>query len=340
MEQRTEASSSNRYSLRVWSSVSRTLSSFKTTAAAWAPTVGVHAQPNRGEVAIAKVDSEDSGGSSPTISSRSRRKTNSFTVERKRSMENPIWPVKETTRRPRSTWWSGVWTLPASLLGASPAVTPSSTVSRRDETASCPSTNRTSVDFASLKYTRESFVDMLFDTHLYEKFVAFAKATLCTENVMFYEAFVHLEVLLAKYVPVEIQMEAGMTRCLTRFLLEQSSRSSSPASTKGNSVPRSSLPIEVQQAITQFYRTFIMAGSPFEVNISHAIRQNVVDSLPEMFATQNMSEKGISLSENNVDCDIPVTIFDEAADEILDLLFRNTFHLFVTQQYEPSGLGL
>lgn len=151
---------------------------------------------------------------------------------------------------------------------------------------------------------------------------------------MFYEAFVHLEVLLAKYVPVEDQMETGMTRCLTRFLLEQSCRSSS----KGNSLPRSSLPIDVQRAILQFYRTFIIAGSPYEVNISHAIRQNVVDSLPETFTASKPSEHEASLSAGP-ECSIPVHIFDEAADEILDLLFRNTFHLFVAQQYEPSAHG-
>ncbi|KAI8918440.1 hypothetical protein DFJ77DRAFT_508675 [Powellomyces hirtus] len=174
-----------------------------------------------------------------------------------------------------------------------------------------------------LLYTRDGFVRMLFHAESYAEFVTFARDTLCLENIMFYESFVRLELQIAESLPAASGVppaDTGLTRCLVRFL--ENNALSSAYDPENYLVPPS-----IMNNLILFYSTFIMPGAQHEVNISHALRKGIIKELQ-----QKDEETGIPAlvaAEG-----VPITVFDAAADEILDMLYRNTFHLFLRQREE------
>lgn len=142
--------------------------------------------------------------------------------------------------------------------------------------------------------------------------------TLCLENIMFYEAYIRLELQIAESLPAAAGVpkpETGLTRCLLRFL---ENNAASPTSSTAHQYL---IPPSIMNHVLLFYSTFIMPCAQHEVNITHAIRRRIITQL------QQKDEAGVPAAM--APSGIPITVFDAAVDEILDLLYRNTFHLFL-----------
>ncbi|TPX63400.1 hypothetical protein SpCBS45565_g06651 [Spizellomyces sp. 'palustris'] len=178
-----------------------------------------------------------------------------------------------------------------------------------------------------LQYTRDCFIRVLYHQELYAELVEFAKETLCLENIMFYEAYIRLELQISEALPEFAGVpkpEIGLTRCLLRFLEQNTSTVANPTTTTHM------IPASIMDHVLLFYSAFIMPGAQHEVNISHAIRRGIITRL------QQRNEAGVPALV--APAGISVTVFDPAVDEILDLLYRNTFHLFLKHHERKNAL--
>ncbi|KAJ1566283.1 hypothetical protein HK096_001908, partial [Nowakowskiella sp. JEL0078] len=86
--------------------------------------------------------------------------------------------------------------------------------------------------------------------------------------------------------------------------------------------PAGYVPVWVVSHFLLFYDTYLPAGSEHEVNIPGTLRKRITDTLVSGGAYK-----------------IPVTIFDEAADEVMRMLYLNTFARFVQLKRGPSQTG-
>ncbi|KAJ3180446.1 hypothetical protein HDU87_001955 [Geranomyces variabilis] len=192
------------------------------------------------------------------------------------------------------------------------------------------------------QYTREDFIRLLFDIEGYSDFVAFAKETLCLENIMFYEAFVRLELQIGETLPADAatggiipRTDTGLTRCLVRFLENNALQPTRPDPQQYH------VPAPLMTNLILFYSTFIMPGAQHEVNISHALRKAIVGALHKRGGDEDGAEGigGKGLPALVRDQGVAISVFDDAADEILDMLYRNTYHLYLRQRADGAGAG-
>ncbi|KAJ3164269.1 hypothetical protein HDU88_005581 [Geranomyces variabilis] len=189
------------------------------------------------------------------------------------------------------------------------------------------------------QYTREDFIRLLFDVEGYSDFVAFAKETLCLENIMFYEAFVRLELQIGETLPADAatggiipRTDTGLTRCLVRFLENNALQPTRP------DPQQYYVPTPLMTNLILFYSTFIMPGAQHEVNISHALRKAIVSALHKRGdeeGAEGIGGKGLPALVR--DQGVAISVFDDAADEILDMLYRNTYHLYLRQRADAGG---
>ncbi|KAJ3007778.1 hypothetical protein HKX48_008946 [Thoreauomyces humboldtii] len=181
------------------------------------------------------------------------------------------------------------------------------------------------------EYTRDSFVRLLFDPEAYADFVAFARETLCLENILFYEAIIRLELSIADSLPQPNPLPSptttGLTRSLTRFL-------------ENNAVPttydpdRYTVPTACITTLMILYTTFLMPQAQHEVNISHALRKAIAGQLRR--DGDGDGEVHVVAADEEA---VKITVFDAAVDEILDMLYRNTYALFLKMSETPEGVG-
>ncbi|KAJ3189890.1 hypothetical protein HDU85_000176 [Gaertneriomyces sp. JEL0708] len=132
------------------------------------------------------------------------------------------------------------------------------------------------------------------------------------------------------------------------------STKSSPSTLPAQQYTVPNIPASVMPHVLLFYSTFIMPGAHHEVNLTHAIRKSIIERLStrdergvpaglhtlssEPIASADTSSE-ILPSSVKKDTGIPVTLFDEAVDEILDLLYRNTFFLLLRGMGGRKSIG-
>ncbi|KAJ3112118.1 hypothetical protein HDU96_004922 [Phlyctochytrium bullatum] len=187
-----------------------------------------------------------------------------------------------------------------------------------------------------LQFTRESFARVMVDPRLHGSFVEFVEHEHCGENIQFYEALAKLEDLIAsstlassiqEAAAYESARSAGATHALARFLRASATAtgSSHEEPTNASSVlvylpplPYIPAPPSLRSKYVEMYNTFIAQASPQEVNVTDATRRRIAAALAPALA-----------GDAGDDAAPPATVFDAAGDEIVDLLYRDTFKRFV-----------
>ncbi|KAJ3201729.1 hypothetical protein HDU67_001104 [Dinochytrium kinnereticum] len=212
----------------------------------------------------------------------------------------------------------------------------------------------------TVQFTREWFARVMVDPKLYSAFVDYVELEHCSENIQFYQELTQLEDLVASSVlassiqeaaSYESARSAGSTQSLARFLRAAATAmaSSSTQSTDhldsttnpptllnpASSIlitlpplPASPAPSALRQRYLEMFQTFIAAGSSLEINVTDATRKRIAAALVSITTPHSTSS---SMQPNEDDpATFPSTVFDAAGDEIIDLLYRDTFKRFVT----------
>ncbi|KAJ3090280.1 hypothetical protein HK102_004229 [Quaeritorhiza haematococci] len=185
---------------------------------------------------------------------------------------------------------------------------------------SSDSPRKSEVNVGELQYTRESFAKVLYDPVLYSDFQELAEADHCKENLMFFENYTKLEQLLADYVPkygggsrgrtgLSVPKDMSYTRSVARFLHHGTEEA---ANQQTVDIP---VPVRLVSHFLLFHASFIAPGAPHEVNITDKLRRRIAEQLAAGGGHR-----------------VPATVFDGAADEVLGLLYQNTFRKFVKQK--------
>ncbi|KAJ3134090.1 hypothetical protein HK101_004392, partial [Irineochytrium annulatum] len=122
----------------------------------------------------------------------------------------------------------------------------------------------------------------------------------CNENIKFWESVVELEDLLGDLdATYNNGLEESQTWALSRYL-------NKPIASLA---PVITVPQDATGHFLYFHATFLASDAPMEVNIPGTVRKQVVSDL----------QAGTFLS----------SIFDKAIDEVLSLIYQNTFKSFV-----------
>ncbi|KAJ3109310.1 hypothetical protein HDU97_007804 [Phlyctochytrium planicorne] len=147
---------------------------------------------------------------------------------------------------------------------------------------------------------RELFEQTMRDETRYEALRLFAEKVHSEENFLFLESLMALEGMGR-----ESQAAFGGSRALERFILElPSSQAGSPDMIEG----------EMAILYIKFFDTFIYEHAPCQVNIPDSITKAISDIL-----SQDPTR-------------LPSNIFDAAADEVLALIYRDTFQKFLVRK--------
>ncbi|KAJ3104524.1 hypothetical protein HDU97_009137 [Phlyctochytrium planicorne] len=204
-----------------------------------------------------------------------------------------------------------------------------------------------------VQFSRESFARVMVDPNLYSAFVDYVEIEHCGENIQFYQELCKLEDLVACSLMASSIQEAaayesarsiGSTHALARFLraAATTSQTNIEESTAITSVLITLPPLPVQALpppnlrtkYFDIFTTFIAQGSPMEINVTDATRKRIANALVPILSISAVSSKTGSPSpaapEPGAQFEsFPCTVFNAAGDEIVDLLYRDTFKRFV-----------
>ncbi|KAI8849807.1 hypothetical protein BC829DRAFT_176329 [Chytridium lagenaria] len=206
----------------------------------------------------------------------------------------------------------------------------------------------------------------MVDPKLHTAFVEYVELEHCGENIQFYQELTKLEDLVASSIlaatiqeaaAYESARSAGSTHALARFLraaviTSTGLQADSDPSAASNIQPASSVlitlpplphtlvPHGLRQRYIDIFSTFIVAGSPQEINVTDATRKRIAAALTPILSTASSSSHNSAtnshspssppgFSDHGVDEAPPATLFNAAGDEIVDLLYRDTFKRFV-----------
>ncbi|KAJ3308515.1 hypothetical protein HDU76_003895 [Blyttiomyces sp. JEL0837] len=155
-----------------------------------------------------------------------------------------------------------------------------------------------------LTFSKESFERALTEEELFKEFKDYAlKVDLCMENIMFWESIVELEALLTESDPYYgYYLTEPLTWALSRFL-------NNPICTHYPIIP---VPLDLHPHFLYFHSVFLSNNAPSEVNILGTVRKAI--------------EIKIQSGRFNSD------VFDKAVDEVISLLYLNTFRGFVASK--------
>ncbi|KAJ3096245.1 hypothetical protein HDU97_006078 [Phlyctochytrium planicorne] len=203
----------------------------------------------------------------------------------------------------------------------------------------------------TIQFTRESFARVMVDQRLFSAFGDYVKMEHCGENIEFYQELSKLEDLIAcGIMATSIQeadaystaRKAGSTHSLARFLryAATTSQSCSENTTEASSAATSVLislpplpsqappPPDLKSHYINIFTTFIAQGAPMEINVTDATRKRIASKLATIIPSHTASS--IPTDQVGAGSDnFPCTVFDSAGDEIIDLLYRDTFKRFV-----------
>ncbi|KAJ3154141.1 hypothetical protein HK101_001674, partial [Irineochytrium annulatum] len=96
-------------------------------------------------------------------------------------------------------------------------------------------------------------------------------------------------------------------------------------------LPPATAPQGLIPSYVELFRTYIAQGAPQEINVTDANRRRIAASLKDAVAALNARAAGGTAAANTT-ADLPgfqSNVFDPAGDEIVDLLYRDTFKRFV-----------
>ncbi|KAJ3412329.1 hypothetical protein HDV05_000926 [Chytridiales sp. JEL 0842] len=215
----------------------------------------------------------------------------------------------------------------------------------------------------TVQFTREAFARFLADEGLMAEFSEFIELEHCSENLLFYKELALLEDLAAAHTPAasidlvnayEAARAVGATQVLARFLRAANANNSSCDTSQQQQQqqqashllinlpslsPSQPVPQKLIQVYADFCKFFFLPGSPYEVNITASSRRRL---LTKVFGTSDVGadtvpvglvekkEKPEVLVDVETTTDVfEMTVFDKAADEVLDMLYRDTFRRFV-----------
>ncbi|KAJ3327505.1 hypothetical protein HDU76_011686 [Blyttiomyces sp. JEL0837] len=220
----------------------------------------------------------------------------------------------------------------------------------------------------TLQFSKEWFARAMVDDVLHAEFAEFIAGELCTENLAFYRELAILEDLLASHTPTssitdaaayEAARSAGSTQTLARFLRSTTTITSSsdpstitsqqttvtpqPSTNQSNVVtallstlppiPTTNVPVNLIPKFVDFYKTFFVNGSVQEVNIPSSVHKKVAATLSDaVSAIGSRNQSGVTpvtpiTPLTNIT--LPSNVFDLAANEVLMMLYSDTFKRFV-----------
>ncbi|KAJ3308514.1 hypothetical protein HDU76_003894 [Blyttiomyces sp. JEL0837] len=159
-----------------------------------------------------------------------------------------------------------------------------------------------------LIFSKESFERVLTEEKLFAEFKEYAtNVDHCGENIMFWEGVVELEDLLTESDPTYGHgLQEPATWALSRFL-------NSPIS---NLYPIIPVPLTLLPHFLYFHSTFLSNNAPSEVNIQGSLRISI----------ETVVETGKFTSD----------VFDRAIDEVVSLLYLNTFRGFIASKEKEN----
>ncbi|KAJ3208267.1 hypothetical protein HDU67_006922 [Dinochytrium kinnereticum] len=176
--------------------------------------------------------------------------------------------------------------------------------------------------FAPLVFSKDGFERILTEWALFCEFKHYALTVdLCMENIRFWESVVELEDLLSDVDPsYRNGLEASGTWALSRFL-------NSPVS---HLAPIITVPQDLVAHFLYFHATFLARDAPLEVNIPGSVRNRIQTEIGNRSggAKEGEATNGATGFKSNV--------FDQAVDEVVSLLYLNTFRGFVAYR-EKNG---
>ncbi|KAI8893103.1 hypothetical protein BC833DRAFT_317198 [Globomyces pollinis-pini] len=151
-------------------------------------------------------------------------------------------------------------------------------------------------DKIKLKHTRDCMVEVLQNPKYYAMFSQFVKETHCEENLVCFESFLKLESRSRQRPDNMIPLS------LERFL-------DTNVEDEDKDTP---IPVVLAPLYMFFDQMFVKPESPFEVNVTHTLRKSIDVQLRNI--------------KNSM---IPISIFDPVIDHVLELLYVNSFLLFI-----------
>ncbi|KAJ3410376.1 hypothetical protein HDV05_003854 [Chytridiales sp. JEL 0842] len=206
---------------------------------------------------------------------------------------------------------------------------------------------------AVVQFTREWFARVLVDEALFEAFGGFVELEHCSENILFYKELALLEDLAASCTPAssltdaseyESARSAGATQVLARFLKATPSGATTtqtattttssittvqPATTILTTLPplpaSQKVPAKLVQIYIDFCKFFFLPGSTHEVNVTASTRRKILSCV--MPKEGEESGGGGDVQQGG---EFDIRVFDAAADEVLELLYKDTFKRFVS----------
>ncbi|KAI9007119.1 RGS domain-containing protein [Gaertneriomyces semiglobifer] len=215
----------------------------------------------------------------------------------------------------RSNWsFESLWTSVTTLVNGPP------TTADPVEDLSSPIASNT------LAFTKQCFERVMTNPELYAEFRSFCKASHCHENLQFYEEIKDLEDLLLRELPGYI---APTTLC--RFVHSKGHIPTPPPSptlaafpifSPGpllGTAPDTSKPVPnaLLPHFLYFHACYLTANCPTEINLPSTIKQQISLKL----------ERGGELRSD---------VFDRAADEIINLIYFDSFARYINQKKEVA----
>ncbi|KAJ3118586.1 hypothetical protein HDU96_000047 [Phlyctochytrium bullatum] len=186
---------------------------------------------------------------------------------------------------------------------------------------------------APLAFNKESFERVLMEWELFCEFRHYSLTVdLCMENIQFWESVCELEELLSEHDPTYRNGldSSTSTWALTRFLNKP----------QAALYPVYPVPASVATHFLYFHATFLARDAPLEVNVPGKVRFRIQSDIAKR---PSSAGKGQAAGDGFL-----TNIFDQAVDEVIGLLYLNTFKGFVSHRDKngpvfshgaPSGKG-
>ncbi|KAJ3110067.1 hypothetical protein HDU96_006933 [Phlyctochytrium bullatum] len=171
---------------------------------------------------------------------------------------------------------------------------------------------------------RALFEEAMRDPARYSALRGFAQSQHCGENFAFLECLKALENMVAGDAGDQKGSASGVSvRALDRFTqkLKGNTGSSDESSATG---PTRYVQGELALLHVKLFDTFVSDMAPCQVNLPDGLRKRIEETVSEERRTKD---------------GVPLSLFDAAADEVMEMVYRDVFQKFLRSQQQQGDFG-